>query len=122
MTKGEQFAAEMRYNLSIGTRTRRYRKGSDLHADILECIRNATSYPGFYSEKRTELFGAARAAESSYAKHIAGYRAHPTVTTHVNALSPWQFCALLGRMVDAGVSNVGEGEEFFSKLRAELTA
>lgn len=120
MTKGQQFAKTMRSNLGIGARTRRFRKGVDLHAEILDCIRNATYYPGYYTGERAELFQAAFAAQVSYTKHIAGYRADATVVAHINALSPWQFCALIGEMVDAGISNVGDGERFFTQLRTEL--
>ncbi|MFC5802833.1 hypothetical protein [Streptomyces formicae] len=122
MTKGQQFAKSMRDNHGIGTRTRRFRKGADLHAEILESIRNATHYNGWYSEARQELFRAAFGAQVSYQKHIAGHRADSQVIAHINSLSPYQFCALLGRMVDAEISNVGEGEQFFSQLRAELYA
>lgn len=112
----------MRSNLGIGARTRRFRKGVDLHAEILDCIRNATYYPGYYTGERAELFQAAFGAQVSYGKHIAGYRADATVVSHINALSPWQFCTLLGDMIDAEVSNVGEGERFFADLRTELCA
>ncbi|MFJ4974232.1 hypothetical protein ACIP6X_02575 [Streptomyces coeruleorubidus] len=122
MTKGQQFAKTMRSNLGIGARTRRHRKGVDLHAEILECIRNATYYPGYYTGQRAELFQAAFNAQVSYTKHIAGYRADATVVAHVNALSPWQFCALLGDMVDAGIANAGEGERFFADMARRLFA
>jgi hypothetical protein len=122
MTKGQKFAKVMRSNLGIGARTRRFRKSSDLHTEILECIRNATYYPGYYTGERAELFQAAFSAQVSYTKHIAGYRADAAVVAHINSLSPYQFCALLGRMIDAEISNVGEGEEFFSELRVELYA
>jgi hypothetical protein len=121
-TKGQQFAKDMRKNLGIGSRTRRTRNGIDLHADILECIRTATYNNGWYSEQRTDLFRAAFGAQMAYEKHIAGYRVDPSVQRYVSELSPYQFCNLLGRMVDAGISNVGEGELFFQQLRAELYA
>ncbi|MEU8968142.1 hypothetical protein AB0D11_02505 [Streptomyces monashensis] len=122
MTKGQQFAKTMRSNLGIGARTRRFRKGVDLHAEILECIRNATYYPGYYTGERAELFQAAFGAQVSYGKHIAGYRADATVIAHINSLSPWQFCALIGDMVDAGITNVGEGEAFFAEMGRRLYA
>ncbi|MEV6696201.1 hypothetical protein AB0M68_03435 [Streptomyces sp. NPDC051453] len=116
MTKGTQFAKTMRSNLGISARSRRFRKGVDLHAEILECIRNATYYPGYYTGERAELFQAAFSAQVSYTKHIAGYRADATVVAHINALSPYQFCALIGDMIDAEISNVGEGERFFAEM------
>jgi hypothetical protein len=122
MTKGQQFAKVMRKNLGIGTRTRRFRKGVDLHADILECIQHAVFDAGWYQPEREELFRAAFGAWQSYDKHIAGYRANTNVISHVNALSPWQFCSLLGEMVDAEITNVGQGERFFAQLRTEQYA
>lgn len=122
MTKGQQFAKTMRSNLGIGTRTRRFRKGLDLHADILECIQHAVFDAGWYSETRQELFRTAFGVWQSYNKHIAGHRANANVTSHINALSPWQFCTLLGEMVDAEITNVGEGERFFAEMARRLYA
>lgn len=122
MTKGQQFAKVMRSNLGIGARTRRFRKGVDLHTEILDCIRNATYYPGYYTGERAELFQAAFGAQVSYTKHVAGYRADASVITYINSLSPYAFCVLLGDMIDAGISNVGEGEAFFSQLRSQVCA
>lgn len=122
MTKGQQFAKEMRKNLSIGTRTRRFRKGIDLHADVLECIQHAVFDAGWYRPEREELFRLAFGPWQSHSKHIAGYRANSTVISHINALSPWQFCTLLGEMVDAEITNVGQGERFFADMARNLYA
>lgn len=122
MTKGQQFAKVMRSNLGIGARTRRFRKGVDLHAEILDCIRNATYYPGYYTGERAELFQAAFGAQVAYTKHIAGYRADVNVTAHINSLTPHQFCALIGDMIDAEITNVGEGELFFAEMARSLFA
>jgi hypothetical protein len=125
-TKGQRFAKDMRKNLAIGTRTRRWGsrvfKGSDLHRMILECIAEATHYDGMYSEARTELFRAAFPALCSYEKHILGGRADAVLVAHCNSLTPWQLCNLLGDMVDAGITNVGEGERFFAEKRTKLYA
>ncbi|MEU1273004.1 hypothetical protein [Streptomyces sp. NPDC005799] len=120
MTKGQQFTKDMRKNLGIGTRTRRFRNGLDLHVDILECIQHATFDAGWYRPEREELFRAAFGAWQSYNKHIAGYRANSNVISHINALSPWQFCALLGEMVDAEITNVGQGERFFADMARRI--
>ncbi|MFD0509394.1 hypothetical protein ACFQ0G_53810 [Streptomyces chiangmaiensis] len=47
-TQGQQFAEQMRYFLSIGTRTRRNRKGGDLHRDIADWIKSAAMEPGTF--------------------------------------------------------------------------
>ncbi|MFC8583315.1 hypothetical protein ACFUGD_01880 [Streptomyces sp. NPDC057217] len=126
MTKGQQFAKDMRKNLGIGTRTRRWGsrifKGSDMHRMILDCIAEATHYDGMYSQARQDLFRSAFPALCAYEKHILGYRADARLVAHINGLSPWQLCNLLGEMVDASITNVGEGEQFFNRKRAELYA
>ncbi|WP_435060113.1 hypothetical protein [Streptomyces sp. bgisy060] len=121
-TKGQTFAREMRAYLHISPRTRRHRKSRDLHAEILECITNAARHPGFYTTARQETFRAAYDAWLSYDKHIAGYRANGNVISHINNLSPHQFCAFIGEMVDAGITNVGEGERYFAQLARDLFA
>jgi hypothetical protein len=124
MTKGQQFAKDMRKNLGIGTRTRRWGsrvfKGSDMHRMILDCIAEATHYNGMYGEARTDLFRAAFPALCSYEKHILGGRADAVLVAHCNGLTPWQLCNLLGEMVDAEITNVGEGERFFAAMARRL--
>jgi hypothetical protein len=126
MTKGQQFAKDMRKNLGIGTRTRRWGsrtfKGSDLHRMVLDCIAEATHYNGMYSEARQSLFRAAFPALCSYEKHVLGYRVDGELFAHINRMSPWQFCNLIGQMIDAGITNVGEGEVFFAEMARQLYA
>lgn len=119
-TKGQIFAREMRTYHHIGARTRRLRKSGDLHAQILECITNATWNAGYYSPARQEAFRAGFGAWMSYDKHIAGYRVDGQLIAHINAMTPWEFCNLLGEMIDAGITNVGQGEEFFNQLPATV--
>ncbi|MFF5445510.1 hypothetical protein [Streptomyces sp. NPDC012888] len=120
MTRGQQFAKTMRYTLSIGTRTRRHTAGRDLHAEILDAINETNLYPGCRNEETEAIFRTALAAYWSHQKHIAGYRVDCRLVAHINAMSPWQFCNLLGRMIDADITNVGEGELFYAELRTEL--
>lgn len=123
MTKGQQFAKDMRKNLGIGTRTRRFRTGrTDLHVEILAAIEHAKYDAGWYHQEREELFCEASGAWLSYDAHIASSRAHSTVIAHINSLSPWQFCNLIGEMVDAGITNVGQGERFFAAMASRLYA
>ncbi|MFD8545687.1 hypothetical protein [Streptomyces sp. NPDC059649] len=119
-TKGQNFAREMRSFLRIGARTRRIRQGRDLQAQILECITNAAWSTGYYNADREQTFRAAFGAWMAYDKHIAGYRVDGILIAHIKAMTPYQFCALIGDMIDAGVTNAGEGEIFFSRLRSEL--
>ncbi|MCX4826354.1 hypothetical protein OG883_42700 [Streptomyces sp. NBC_01142] len=120
MTKGQRFAKDMRKNLSIGTRTHRWSSstfpGSDMHEMILESIAHATHHDSWYGEARTELFRTAFAALCSYEKHIWSGRADAVLVAYCNNLTPWQLCNLLGDMVDAKITNVGEGERFFAQF------
>lgn len=119
-TAGQKFTASMVKNLGIGTRTR---LRQSLREDILEAVRNAVVYPGCYSEQRTADFSAAYTAVSSYHKHIEGGRVDAIVCWYVReGLSAYQFTKLIGRMVDANVTNMLEAEDFFKSLSIEANA
>ncbi len=119
-TAGQKFTASMVKNLGIGTRTRLRRS---LREDILEAVRNAVVYPGYYGEQRTAEFSAAYTAVSGYHKHIEGGRVDAIVCWYVReGLSAYQFTKLIGRMVDANVTNMLEAEDFFKSLSAEANA
>jgi hypothetical protein len=113
---GEQFAAAVRKSFQIGPRTRDRRDGGSLKADILESIANAVTYPGYYGPERTALSRAAWPTYLSYQKHVDGYRIPGELRFMITSMSPWQFTALIGEMIDAGVTNVGEGERFFADM------
>jgi hypothetical protein len=116
-TAGQKLAATLRQMFSVGTRTRRWRKGNDIHAEFMEAIRNATVYPGYYTgDKHTALAGA-WSVYNTWSKHVDGYRIDPVLRSKIAKLSPWQLANLLGRMVDAGITNTGEGEMFFAALQ-----
>lgn len=119
-TKGQQFAATMRYYLSIGTRTRRNRKGVDLHREIAELTVIAAMQRGsFHPDMEAALIPAFDAA-SSWVKDIKNGRGSWIVIEHINQLSPWQFCNLLGDMVDAGVNTTSAGAQYFARMRTQL--
>jgi hypothetical protein len=115
-TAGQDFAAAARRYFSVGPRTRRYRAGLDMHAEVIEAARFAATMPGYFGERTETALRVAYGAALGYQKHIAGYRASVTVVATINAMTPWQFIGLLAEMVDAGVSNTGEGEEFFRSM------
>lgn len=120
-TAGQILAAALRQNFRIGTRTGRYGKVfGDLHTSMIEAIENAVQLPGYYGPEKTDAFSAAWGAAMSYRKHVNGYRIDGQLAFHINGLSAYRFAALLGRMVDAGVSNAGEGEAFFSAMAREI--
>lgn len=118
MTEGQQFTATMRSYLSVGPRTRTYRNGENIKARVLEILETNSQYAGYYNEAQTAAFKPATAVAYAWRKHIEGYRIDPIVVAKLAALSPYRFIALLGDMVDAGVTNAGEGETYFNSLRS----
>lgn len=117
MSTGTEFAKMVRKNFGISARTRTYRNGMNMKTEILEAIANSNNYPGYYNESKTALFRPAYAALVSYSKHVGGGRVDPMVAYEIEMMSPWQFAGLIGDMIDAGVTNTGEGEEFFRTMR-----
>lgn len=115
-TAGQALTATLRRYFSLGTRTRRYRKGTDLHAEMIEAIELAAQYPGYYVERTQDALSAGFGTALAYGKHVCGYRISGTLAQRINDMSPWQFAGLLGQMVDAGVETTGAGERFFSEM------
>lgn len=120
-TAGQILAATLRASFHIGTRTGRFGKifGArvDLHTAMVESIVNAVQYAGYYSPEKTEILRAGWGAAMSYSKHVQGYRISGDLAYRINSMSAYQFAALLGRMVDAGVTCTGDGERFFAEMR-----
>lgn len=122
-TAGQTFTASMLKNLGIGTRTHARRNGLSLREDILEAVQHAATIPGYYSEKRTAEFRVAYPAVNGYHANSGGNRVDAIVGWYLReGLSVYQFVKMLGRMVDAGVTNSYQAEQFFNGLRAEANA
>lgn len=119
-TAGQALAAALRYYLSIGTRTRRYRARDgyrqDLHREMIEAIMLAAQYPGAHSERIETALRPGFGTALAYQKHVQGYRIDGSLAYEINSMTPWQFAALLGQMVDAGVETTGAGERFFADM------
>jgi hypothetical protein len=124
LSAGQLLAAALRQTFRVGTRTRRYGTlfghRTDLHNAMVEAIENATQLPGYYSAEKTEILRTAWGAARSYRKHVGGYRIDGLLAQHINGLSAYQFAALLGRMVDAGVATTGDGERFLDAMAHEI--
>lgn len=122
-TKGQNFAREMRAHLHIGVRTRRFNSKKwteDGHRDVMQTIADANNLPS--GSDRDATFQAAFAALCSWEKHIFNGRADAGLVAHINKMSPYQFVGLIGQMIDAEISNVGEGEQFFADMARSLYA
>lgn len=124
-TKGQTFAREMRAHLHIGARTRRFNRKKwteDGHRDVMQAIADANNHPGSTTAEREVIFQTAFSALCSWEKHILNGRADAGLVAHINQMTPYQFVGLIGDMVDAGVSNVGEGEQYFADMARNLYA
>jgi hypothetical protein len=119
-TQGQQFAHDMRHFLSIGTRTRRDRKGLDLHREIADWVRVAAMEHGTLDPSQEESFRPAYDVACSWFKWIKLGRADYTVCEYINNLTPYQFCAFLGRMIDAGITSTSQAGQYFSEMRTTL--
>lgn len=116
-TTGQELTATLRRSFHVGPRTSDYRdQHSSLKGQMLESIENAIGYPGYYGPERTALSQAASGTVRSYRKHVDGYRIDCCLRFHITSMSPYRFAAFLGEMVDAGITNVGEGETYFENM------
>lgn len=123
LTDGQRFARSIRAYLRIGATTRRYRKGTDLHAEILRLGLELAFHGDEYGYRRELITAAGPAfgALVSYETHIANRRLGGTlVCQYVHNLTPWQLLDLLGEMADASVQHVGGGERWFQDLNKNL--
>jgi hypothetical protein len=123
-TAGQILADALRRMFRIGTRTGRYGKvfghRADLHIEMIEQIENAVTLPGYHNAERTEILRAAWGAALSYHKHYDGHRMDSVLRWRISEMSAYQFAALLGRMVDAGVTTTGDGELFFAAMARKI--
>lgn len=115
-TQGQKFAQEMRRFLSIGARTRRDRKGGDLHRQIADWVLTAAMERGTLHPDQENAFRVGYEAACSWFKWIKLGRADYRVCEHISELSPYQFCGLLGDMIDADVQNTSLGGQYFAGL------
>jgi hypothetical protein len=120
-TTGQNLTAVLRHYFSIGARTRRHRRDQyhnmhDLHLDMTAAIIECTQNRGAYTPNIETALMPGYGAALSHEKHVQGYRIDCTLNRKINDMTPWQFAALLGQMADADITNVGQGERFFSAM------
>src|SRR5882762_2967560 len=114
-TAGQKLTAELRRYLHLGPRTRQYRdsKYTPLRERMVELLMETATLPGCYGERTENALKVGFVVALGYNKHIGGYRISGTKIAAIKAMSPWRFAAFLGEMADAGITNVGEAEDFF---------
>jgi hypothetical protein len=116
-TAAAEFTATVARYFHINSRTRRYRKGLDIKAEIVEAVQLAATVPGYYSEATQQGLRVAFAAICGYRKHILGSRIDGVTISKIRDMTPWQFTQMLGDMIDKGVTNVFEAELYFQAMR-----
>lgn len=118
-TAGQTLTATIRRVKGIGTSSRWGRTnplgGRLTHADVMATLIENGQYRGIYSEATTAALAPGFAIACGWDKHVEGYRINGEVIAALRALSPWQLCAFLGRLVDAGITNVGEMETWLAQ-------
>ena len=115
-TTGQAVTATLRKYMTIGTRTRRYARGEDRNATMVDYLTYASTDPGYFAQATEDALSPARYAVSAYQKHVGGYRINPVTSARIRNMTPWQFSAFLGQMVDSGCTNNGEFESWFAAL------
>ena len=132
-TDGQQFTQTLRKISQIGPRTRQHRDypgsrksdGYTTQQDVIRWALDTVTWAvcdGAYSNHENDLLRLGWGAVCSWHKHVEGYRLDASQHAYLTSLSPWEFTALLGEMVDAGIANVGEGERWFEERRAQAIA
>ena len=120
-TAGQDFTAELRTMLSIGPRTRWYRRnrfGDQLTREaVIGRVFTSLNYRGYDDERRTAIFAAAHSALCAWNKHVEGFRIDPTLRREITEQSPWNWTAYLGSMIDTGYTNSFEFELWFREQR-----
>jgi hypothetical protein len=127
-TTGQQLTAALRRLHHIGPRILRLRKErgytrrQNIVDQAIETIVTAVSYPGYYTGQTHDALSSGYRAILGWSKHVGGYRLDPTQIAYLNSLTPWEFTALLGEMVDADINTTGDAERWFAARRAQDVA
>jgi hypothetical protein len=120
MTAGQLFAKRACKISSVGPATRRWRDGENVVKRIIQNVLDASTMPGCYSKETENELKVAFGAVYAWMDLVDGFR---TITAEqhevYSQIGPYQFAKIIGEMVDAGVSNRGEGETFFRIKRNE---
>lgn len=116
-TAAAEFIATVTRYFHISSRTRCYRKGLDVKAEIVEAVHWAATAPGCYTEDTERGLRAAFAPICGYRKHILGCRVSGVTISKIRDMSPLQFTQMLADMIDKGVSNAFEAEVYFQAMR-----
>jgi hypothetical protein len=122
-TAGQKFTAQLVKTLHVGGRTRNRNRRGSVRENMIDTVQTAATVPGYWTKDRQAVLAAGYTVINGYRNHILGGRVDSIVCWYVReGLSPYQFAKLLGRMIDADVTNAYQAERFFSTLRDEANA
>jgi hypothetical protein len=115
-TAAAEFTATVARYFHINSRTRRFRKGLDIKAEIVESVQLAATVQGYYAEGTQAALRLAFAPVCGYRKHIIGCRINGVTVSKIRDMTPWEFTQMLADMIDKGVSNAFEAELYFQAM------
>lgn len=121
-TPGQALTAELRRYFHVGPRTRQTRNGESMVERMLDAMTLAAQYDGYYCQPTNEIFAEGFAVTLAYRKHVDGYRLNGETILRIRSLSPWDFAALAGEMVDAEIDNNGKAERWLPERFAPVAA
>ena len=113
MKAGQAMAVTLRKYFSITKYTPRWRNGENMIGKILQAVTTATYTPDAYSYPVSENLRAGYNVVLTYYKRVCGYRLPTRQIIELNQMKPYEVTDLLAQMVDDGVTNCGEAEEWF---------
>lgn len=126
MDVGHNYAAHLRTLLNLTPDTPRFHGGRDQHRRADQAIRtahdNLDQAPENADTSSDELTAAGFGATLKWTMFVFNEKAPASVVDHVNQLSPWDFCAFLGDLVDAGSMTMRQDREYFAAMGERLEA
>jgi predicted MPP superfamily phosphohydrolase len=123
MTAGQAYATHLRTLFALIPETTRFSGGRDQHRHITHTIRDVRNNLGRGNDSATdELTATGMIAALAWTMYINNEKAHATVIDHVNNLTPWDFCAFLGDLVDANPRTAAAQADHFAAMGERLEA
>lgn len=127
-TTGQTFATALRRTHHINTRTRWSRDGysriegtHNLRTEMTQTILDAGQHPEWFGDDGEALRAGFNPILGwmKHVGHVDGGRVDAVQAAALRQLGPYRWIALLAEMVDAGITNTGEAELWFTRKRAE---
>ncbi|MGW3308347.1 hypothetical protein ACWDG9_17375 [Streptomyces sp. NPDC001073] len=123
MTDGQTFTTHLRTRLALTPGTPRFENGHDQHRRIDRVIRLACdNVSNGHADENDKLSAAGFNATLAWTVYVYNEKAPDIVLDHVQSLSPWDLCALLGDLVDANPRTGKQQADYFCEMADRLEA